>query len=137
MALKPDDTTIADWLLLGAAGAGGAIARYLIHAIVAPTARGAFPWSTLAINCAGSFAFGLVTVLAETNGVLSPRARVVVLTGFLGAFTTFSTFAFENAELLRLGHTARAMANILAQNLGAIVCVFAGAATARGVLGGG
>lgn len=134
--MKAHHPTITDWILLGAAGASGALARYVIHALIAPAARGAFPWSTLAVNCIGSFAFGLVAVLAETNGLLSPRARVVVLTGFLGAFTTFSTFAFESAELLRLGHTTRALANILAQNLGAIACVFAGAATARGILGG-
>ena len=134
--MNPQSPTITDWALLALAGAGGELSRYVIHALVAPVARGTFPWSTLAINCLGSFAFGLVAVLAETSGMLSPRARVVILTGFLGAFTTFSTFAFENAELLRLGHTARAVTNILAQNLGAIACVFAGAATARGLLVG-
>jgi CrcB protein len=135
--MKASPPTITDWVLLGAAGGCGAIARFVIHALVAPAARGAFPWSTLAVNCLGSFAFGVFAVLAETNGLLSPRARLLVLTGFLGAFTTFSTFAFENAEMLRLGHTARALTNILAQNLGAIACVFVGAATARGLFGGG
>jgi CrcB protein len=125
----------ANLALLGLAGAAGAICRYLVYATVAVAERGAFPWATLLVNCGGSLLFGLTVALADEAGLLSPRARVVVLAGFLGALTTFSTFAFENAELLRLGHLGRALLNVLAQNLGAVFCVFAGHALGRGLAG--
>ena len=121
--------------LLAVAGAAGALARYAVYWALLGTERGAMPWATIVVNCAGSFAFGLVVVLADEAELLSPRARVVLLSGFLGAFTTFSTFAFENAELLRLGHVGRALANALVQNFGTVLCVFAGHAAARALAG--
>ena len=117
--------------LLAAGGAAGALCRYGVYRVVAVAEKGAFPWATLLVNCAGSFLFGLIVVLADEVRLLSPNARVVVLSGFLGALTTFSTFAFENAELLRTGHVGRALVNALAQNAGAILCVFAGYAVGR------
>lgn len=117
--------------LLALAGATGALARYAVYCAFIGGERGAMPWATIVVNCAGSFLFGVVIVLADEADLLPPRARVVLLAGFLGAFTTFSTFAFENAELLRLGHVGRALANALVQNVGAVLCVFAGHAVAR------
>lgn len=123
--------TPASLALLLTAGAAGTVCRYAVFRTVATAAHGAFPWATLLCNCAGSFLFGLVVVLADEVELLSPQARVVLLAGFLGAFTTFSTFAFESAELLRTGHVARALLNAVAQNAGSVLCVFAGFACGR------
>lgn len=119
-----------DLVLLALAGALGALSRYGVYRWI-PSQDGAMPWATVAVNCAGSFLFGAIVVLAAERGLLTERARLILLTGFLGAFTTFSTFAFETAELLRAGEWLRALGNAALQNLGALGCVFLGALLAR------
>ncbi|HSO95460.1 MAG TPA: fluoride efflux transporter CrcB [Acidimicrobiia bacterium] len=82
-------------ILLGvlAAGALGAPARYLLEQAVRRAGQ-VFPWGTLVVNLSGSFAIGLVTGAALAQG-FSPDARAVIGVGFLGAYTTFSTYAYE------------------------------------------
>ena len=72
---------------------------------------------TLAVNLTGSFLIGLIFSLAAERGWLSPDARLLALIGFLGAYTTFSTFSIETVLLLRTGEIARALLNIGANNL--------------------
>lgn len=99
--------------LIALFGAGGAVARYLVNAAIlawlgdggARTALGAalgpaFPLGTLAINVTGSFLLAFLTTLAATN-VVHPEVRYALGTGFLGAYTTFSTFEVETEALLR------------------------------------
>jgi fluoride exporter len=86
--------------LLGVAIAGalGASARYLVeHAISARTGR-RFPWGTVLVNVSGSFALGFITGLALYHG-LTAAPKAVVGTGFVGAYTTFSTFAYETVDV--------------------------------------
>lgn len=92
------------WLLVGLAGAAGALTRYALSVLVGP--RG-FPWTTLAINVTGSFVLGAVLTAAMT-GRVSPQLAVVIGTGFLGAYTTYSTFSWELVLLLRDGQWPRA-----------------------------
>ena len=113
-------------LLLALAGAAGALCRYGIYRWLAVEAAGSFPWATVAANGLGSFLFGLVWVLADEAEVLTSDQRVIILAGFLGAFTTFSTFAFETTALLQGGFVGRALLNVLVQNVGAVLCVLAG-----------
>jgi CrcB protein len=84
------------------AGAAGALARYSIGLAVGPRS---FPWATLAINVSGSFGLGVVLTLAAARG-WSPEAVAGIAVGFLGAYTTFSTFTFES---FTLAHTGRAL----------------------------
>jgi CrcB protein len=77
-------------------GAAGAVARYALGGWV-QARRPHFPWGTLAINLSGAFALGLLLPLLEVHPVL----RALVATGFLGAYTTFSTFSYEAAALLQ------------------------------------
>jgi CrcB protein len=89
------------------AGALGAPARYLIER-AARRIGSAIPWGTLVVNVSGSFALGVVTGVALTHGI-SPAARAVVGTGFLGAYTTFSTYVYEvvrDAERQRVPNAA-------------------------------
>lgn len=100
------------WVALVAAGAIGAPARYLLDGAVQDRTRGAFPWGTFAVNVTGSLLFGLITGLALQHGF--PRApRVVLGTGFCGAYTTFSTFTFETVRLVEEGALNEAIRNAL------------------------
>ncbi|HVF33422.1 MAG TPA: CrcB family protein [Acidimicrobiales bacterium] len=117
-------------LLVAIAGAVGALARYGIGVLAAPAGSpaGAFPWSTFAINVAGSFALGVV--LAVAPGRWPPDVTVGVAAGLLGAFTTFSTFSAEAIALARAGHVVMAAAYV-----GASIVVGLGAAAAGHVAG--
>ena len=126
------------WLLLAVGGALGAVLRYLVaHAVQSGIAgaRAGFPWGTLVVNVLGSFAFGLLFVwITELRGVgdaWQPAARFGLLVGFLGAFTTFSTFAFETAALLTEGRVVLAVVNVFAQNCASLLAVLAGIGLGR------
>jgi CrcB protein len=119
-------------ILLAVAGAVGTLARYGLAAAIArwqPLAT--FPWGTLAVNAVGCFLFGLVWSLAEERMMISSTTRLVLLAGFMAAFTTFSSFAFETTYLMRESHYLFAAVNILAQNVGGMMLVLLGMAAAR------
>ena len=87
-------------LLIGMGGFIGAILRYSISGFVQGWSKGnPFPIGTLAVNILGCFVIGLLSQLAETHGLFSPEARSLVFIGFLGAFTTFSTFGNDTMNL--------------------------------------
>ena len=117
------------WIAVVAAGAVGSCARYLVDIAITERTRGAFPWGTLAINVSGSFLLGLLTGLALHHGL--PRtARVVLGVGFCGAYTTFSTFAFETVRLLEEGASAEALRNVAGTFLAGALAGAAGLAVA-------
>lgn len=118
-------------LLLAAGGAAGTIMRYWLGGVVQRLAGGVFPWGTFAVNMTGTFLFGLVWSVAEERLVLSPGMRVLVLTGFMGAFTTFSTFMFETGSLARDSQYIYAAGNLLLQNSVGIVFLFLGLVAGR------
>ena len=100
-------------LVLGVAlaGAVGAPARFLVDGFVRSRTRDDLPYGTLLINVSGSFLLGLLTGLALTRGF--PQTPFVVLgSGFCGAYTTFSTFAFETVRLAEEGERSRALVNV-------------------------
>lgn len=113
-------------LLLAGAGALGTLARYEVSGLAQRLGNGSFPTGTLAVNLIGSFLFGLIWAMVETRMVISAETRTIVLTGFMGAFTTFSTFMFETGGFLQTGQWALAALNILAQNGGGIACMLLG-----------
>lgn len=114
------------WVAFVAAAASGAVARYLTDRFVGDRTGGAFPWGTFVINVSGSFVLGVLTGLSLYHA--SPTTPKVVLgTGFCGAYTTFSTFSFETVRLLEEGTVAEAFTNALA------TVVLAAAAAAAGV----
>lgn len=118
-------------LLIALAGSLGTLARYGLGGLVHRLVPWPFPWGTITVNLLGSFLFGLVWALAQERSMISAEARIIVLAGFMGAFTTFSTFMFETGELLRNSQWALAAGNLLLQNLLGLVAVFAGWALAR------
>ncbi|MFC7044566.1 fluoride efflux transporter FluC [Halobacteriaceae archaeon GCM10025711] len=94
-------------LLIAVGGFVGAISRHVL-AVGLP---GGFPWGTLVANVLGSFALGVLLYEARLTGVLSPETRLVLGTGFLSSFTTYSTFAVETAGLSPAGAVLNVAAN--------------------------
>ena len=118
------------WIAL--AGSLGALARYGLAGFVQNlTHTSRFPWGTAAVNLLGTFLFGVVWSMAEERLVISGETRIIILTGFVGAFTTFSTFMFESGGLLRDEQWTLAFANLAFQIIVGLVCLFIGFAVGR------
>ena len=113
--------TLTTWLAFAAASATGAVARYLVDGAI----TGRFPWGTLVVNATGSFLCGFLTGLALAHG-----PRIVLVTGFCGAYTTFSTFTYETVRLVEEGSMAAAVGNVAATALTCAVAAAAGLALA-------
>ena len=122
---------VAKLLWLSGAGALGTLARYGLAGLVQRLHEGGFPWGTLVVNALGCFLFGIVWTLAEERLVIGGETRLIALVGFMGAFTTFSTYAFETSAMLRDAEWLLAAANVLSQTLLGILCFFLGAAVGR------
>lgn len=90
-------------LLAGCGGFVGTSLRFLTGKLCAHIHLGGFPLGTFAVNIVGSFLIGLLFGLAEGRGVLSPAASTLLITGFCGGFTTFSTFADDIYLMLQRG----------------------------------
>lgn len=94
-------------LVIGLGGAVGAVSRYVTSGWVQTLAGGFFPWGTMVVNVAGSLALGFLMVWLQSTAT-SAELRDLVTVGFLGSFTTFSTFSYETAAMLRDGEWWRA-----------------------------
>jgi CrcB protein len=116
------------WLSL--AGALGTLARFGLAGAMQRVSE-SFPYGTLAVNALGCFLFGFVWTLAEERMILSGETRFIILTGFMGAFTTFSTFAFETGQMMRDAEWLMAGANIGAELVLGLVFLFVGIAIGR------
>ena len=117
------------WLAL--AGAVGTLCRYGLSGVVQQLFGAGFPWGTLVTNAVGCFLFALVWSLTEERMLVSAQTRFIVLTGFMGAFTTFSTFAHETGLLARDAQWLSAVLNLLGQNTVGLASVLAGWALGR------
>ncbi len=118
-------------LAVAAAGAVGATARYLMAGFVQRHSQHPFPWGTMTVNMAGCFLFGLAWMLFEEKISVDPTLRLFVLVGFLGSFTTYSSFAFETTALIRDAEWMFALLNVAVQNIVGVLFVIAGMAVAR------
>ncbi|MEZ4386377.1 MAG: fluoride efflux transporter CrcB [Candidatus Krumholzibacteriia bacterium] len=120
--------TTQNLILMALAGGAGAVCRYGLGGAVQRLAGERFPAGTMVVNLLGCLLFGLVWGWLEGRAGFSPQTRVVVLTGFMGAFTTFSTFAFETAGLLQGGQWLAAILNVGVQATVGVVLVLVGMA---------
>ncbi len=100
-------------LWVGIGGFVGAILRYAVSGYVQAASKSIdFPYGTLSVNVLGCFFIGLLSFIAEEKGALTPQARMLLLVGMLGSFTTFSTFSNETMELFRYSESIRALLNL-------------------------
>lgn len=102
------------WFHLIAGGIAGTLSRYFLAGIVYQIFGTAFPYGTLVVNLIGCLVIGFLAALSEEKFLLSPNARLLLMVGFCGAFTTFSTFMLETVNLMKDGENLRAFMNIAA-----------------------
>jgi CrcB protein len=120
------------WTAFLFAAAIGAPARYLVDGWVQDRTRGAFPWGTFVVNTSGCLALGVLTGLGLYHG-LGATTRTAIGTGGMGAYTTFSTFAFETVRLAEEGALDEALRNAAAGLLIGLVAAGAGLGLAGAV----
>jgi CrcB protein len=124
---------LTNLLLVAAGGAAGSVARYLVARGAGAWFGAGFPWGTFIVNVTGSFALGLVaTLVTERTIPAADSVRLAVAIGFLGAYSTFSTFEYENDQLLRSGEWLLLTANVVGSVLAGLVALRLGVALARG-----
>lgn len=107
-------------------GSLGAASRYGISLLSVRVLGTGFPWGTLIVNLLGCFLIGVLFTLAARARLLTPDMRLLLITGYMGALTTFSTFALETVSAGRGGMLLQSLANVLANNVGGIACTFFG-----------
>jgi fluoride exporter len=112
--------------LLIAFGAAGTLARYGLQGLVQQRTGATFPYGTLVVNLVGCLLLGGIAEYGLTHLTLPPEWRIGITVGFLGAFTTFSTFSWETIRLLEDGEWMRATMYVLTSVVGGLACVFFG-----------
>jgi fluoride exporter len=123
------------FLLICLGGAIGSGARYLIALEAPRILGGAFPYATLIVNAVGSFLLGAIMHVGLTTSLMSPDLRLMLTTGVMGGFTTYSTFNYETMESLRAGAYALAGLNVASTVLLCLLAGAAGLALARWLVG--
>lgn len=114
-------------MLVGLGGFAGAVSRYLLGGwILHHTLSAKFPWSTLAVNALGCLLIGILSGLAERLDWFTPAMRLLLFTGLLGGFTTFSAFGLETVHLARRGELLIASAYGLSSLLLCVAAVWLG-----------
>lgn len=126
-------TNLLNCLVVGAGGFIGANARYILGRWVTQKWGSAFPYGTFIINILGCLILGLFATLA-TRLAWNDNWRLLIAIGFVGAFTTFSTFEYETFELMRQGNLLRAGANLICSVMVGFFAVYLGVVIARLVL---
>lgn len=109
----------------------GAPLRYFVQGRVQDATSSLFPWGTMVVNVTGCLVIGLLLTLAEERELLSREARLLLVVGFLGSYTTFSTFGWETFALLRDNEFIQAAGNVTLSTLVGLLGVWAGTALAR------
>jgi CrcB protein len=118
------------YLLIVVFGGAGSLARYLTGAAIAERWGARFPWGTLVVNVSGSFLIGLVASLLAERAP-HPNWRIALVVGFLGGYTTFSSFEFETYALARTGSAWMGVANVVCSVLMGYAAVWLGSSLGR------
>ena len=119
------------YLAVAFGGALGAMSRYWVYSAFQRASSGTFPWATLTVNMVGSFLIGIAFILITERMELGPYWRAVVTVGFLGAFTTFSTFSMDVIGLIEQGNFTNAFLYVLSSVLVCIIAAWLGLSLAK------
>jgi len=117
-------------IFIAVGGAAGALARYGMSGLL-NNATNKLPYGTLVCNALGSLVMGVLFVLILEKARLSPELRPLLMVGFLGAFTTFSTFSLETVAMLQEGHMMSAAIYVLLSVVLSIAALYAGITVTR------
>jgi len=121
------------WLSVALGGALGASARYGVGTLMLRLLGPAFPWATLTVNVVGALALGLLIEALALKYSISPELRVMLVTGFLGGFTTFSAFSLDTANMIERHAYGPAAAYVIASVLLSVGALFAGMIIGRAI----
>ncbi len=124
---------MSNLIFIALGGAGGALARYGLFVLVHGDEPVRFPWATLAVNALGSLAIGIAYVLIVERGMLHPDWRHIAMIGFLGAFTTFSTFSLEALALFESGRGLVALTYVGVSVAACLLAVWCGMTLVRAI----
>jgi CrcB protein len=122
---------MTDVLYVALFGAMGCLARYFLSGWVYDLIGRTLPYGTLAVNVIGAFLIGLVMEFSLRSAAVSPELRIGLSIGFLGGFTTFSTFSYETFRLLESAQLPEALANVLLSVTACLAFTFLGIIAAR------
>jgi len=122
---------VKDFLAISVAAIVGANLRYLLSRLAAMELGSVFPYGTLFINVVGSLIVGFFVIWTTERALVDPRWRLLVVVGFCGSFTTFSSYAFETMAYFEQGQWGLMLANVLSNNLLCLGGALAGMALAR------
>jgi len=124
-------TALSQVLTIAAGGAVGAVMRYWVSTGVYLLLGRGFPYGTLVVNVLGSMAMGFLYILFLERMSVAPEWRAALLVGFLGAFTTFSTFSIETLNLIEQADYMKAGLNMLVSVLACLLACWAGLIVGR------
>jgi len=117
--------------MIALGGAAGAIARYQVAAMIQARIPAGFPWGTFVVNISGCLVMGVVTVLLTERPVAQPNWRFLIPIGFIGAYTTFSTFELETFRAITEGSWMIGAANVVGSVLAGYVALWIGVVLTR------
>ena len=118
------------YLMVVIGGAAGSLARYLASVAIMNRTGGRFPFGTALVNITGSFLIGLIMTILTERSLVNPNWRLLLVTGFLGGYTTFSSFEWETLGLVRDGSHFLAGLYVVGSVLLGYIAVWLGAAIA-------
>ncbi len=119
------------YLAVAFGGALGAMSRFFVYNVFMRATTSTFPWATLTVNIVGSFLIGIAFVVITERLEMGPEVRGVVTVGFLGAFTTFSTFSMDTIGLLEQGQVGSAIIYVLSSVAVCIIAAWLGLTVAK------
>ena len=119
------------WLNIILGGIAGTVARYLLSGVVYKAFGARFPYGTIVVNLTGCFIIGFLDVLSTDKFMLDTNARLLLMVGFCGAFTTFSTFMLETSNLMKDGQNLLAFANVTVSVVAGFICFKLGMVSAK------
>lgn len=120
-------------LFVGAGGFLGAIARYVLAMWIGQRWGRSFPMGTFFINISGSFLIGFLMSILTERLMLNPQWRLFLVVGFLGAYTTFSTFQYETGNLVKDGELFVAMLNVVSSVIAGFIALKLGEILAKAI----
>ncbi|HEY6806503.1 MAG TPA: fluoride efflux transporter CrcB [Pyrinomonadaceae bacterium] len=113
-------------ILIGLAGLIGTLARFGVSEIASKRIGESFPWGTLIVNIVGCFLAGFLFYVVQERALVSETTRLAIMVGFLGGFTTFSSFGLQTFTLLKSGQVGLGLLNVAVSNVVGIIVVWVG-----------